>query len=193
MYDVLMNKNDNKIVSIRPRPSFVGCFLAYVRISFFKASPEQLPTSKACTIKAFLVYCAVNLWLLDIHSSALDVLVKIAVEMGLLTVFLKIGLMLTKKPERFEQTLSALIGIGMVISLISVPIYYLFIPQFLQQQDISQTVINITLVLLVWNLAVISHIFKRSFEISTLMAAVVAFNYLIFFEMIVISLLPEST
>lgn len=186
-----MSKNNN-VTPIRRKGTFFQCFSTYLKLSFFKATPEQLPFDFACIVKALVVYSAINLWLLDAHSSVFDVLLKIAIEMGLLVVFLKIGLKVTHKSERFIQTMSALIGVGMVISLISIPIYYLLIPQFLQQQELTQSVINITLLLLIWNLAVISHIFKRSLEISTLMSAVIAFNYLIVFELIVISLSTGS-
>ena len=193
MYDIAMIQNDNNVTAIRTKVSLLRCFKIYFNITFFKGSPEQLPLSWSCAAKALLVYCAINLWLLDTHSSTFDVLFKIIIEIALLVVFLKLGLKATNKPERFAQTMSALMGIGMVISLISVPIYYLLIPQFLQQQEVTQSVINITLLLLVWNLAVISHIFKRSLEISTLMSAVIAFNYLIVFEVIIISLATGAT
>lgn len=187
-----MIQNDNNVTPIRTKVSFLRCLNLYFKISFFKASPEQLPYNLSCTIKALFIYCAINLWLLDNHSATLDVLVKIIIEIGLLALFLKIGLKVTHKPERFIQTLSSLIGIGMVVSLISTPVYYLVIPQFLQQQEINQTVVNITLLFLVWNLAIVSYIFKRSLEVSTLMSAVIAFNYLITFQLIVISIFPGA-
>lgn len=146
MYDIAMTQKDNNVTAIKTKISFMRCLKIYFSITFFKGSPEQLPLNWACAGKA-------------------------------LRVFLKIGLKASHKPERFAQTMSALMGIGMIISLISVPIYYLIIPQlipqFLQQQELTQSVINITLLLLVWNLAVISYIFKRSLEISTLMAALI--------------------
>lgn len=191
MYDMAMSQKNN-VTSIRPKSTFFSCLKIYYKMSFFKASPDQLPFNASCAIKALAVYCVINFGLLDTHSSVFDVLLKVAVEMGLITIFLKIGLKVTQKPERFVQTFSALIGIGMIISLFSIPIYYLFIPQFLQQQDINQTVINITVLLLVWNLAVISYIFKRALEVSTLMSAVIAFNYLIVFEIIIISMASGS-
>ena len=183
-----MSQNDNVTPIRKPPPlSSVHCFIAYFKIAFFKGTPDQVPFNIACLLKAFIIYCAINLWLLDIHSSFASVMGKIAVEMLLLGAFTYLGLKLTKKTPRFLQTMSSLIGIGMIISVTSIPIYYLFIPQFLQQQEINQTVINITVLLLIWNLAVISHIFKRSFEVSTFMAATLSFNYLILFEVIIIS------
>ena len=46
-------------------------------------------------------------------------------------------------------------------------------------------VIYITLVILLWNLAVLSLIFKRAFDISTHISAMIAFNYFIAYQFIV--------
>jgi len=181
---------DNNVTPIfnHKKPLFFQCLVLYFKLTFFKISPDSLPYSVSCILKALLVYCSINLFLLSTHSSPFDVITQIAIELSLLASILKVGLKITKKPERFLQAFSAIVGIGMVISIISVPIFYLFIPSFLQGQDINQTVINITVLLLMWNLAVISHVLKRSFDISTLLSAVIAFNYLIVFEIIIISL-----
>lgn len=189
MYDIGMSQNDN-VTSIHKNKgySFLQCLSLYFKIAFFKASPDQLPLNISCMLKALLIYCAINLFLLNTQSSLIQVLMQIFVELSLLSFFVYFGLKIKQTPERFLQTLSALIGAGMVISLISTPIYYIFTPQFLNQEEVSQSFINITVVLLVWNLAIISHIFKRSFEINMIMAAVLSFNYLILFEVIVISL-----
>ncbi len=188
-YDIAMNQNDN-VTPIHKNKghSFLQCLSIYFKIAFLKASPEQLPFNINCVFKAFLIYCAINLFLLDTHASFNNVLMQIFIELSLLTLFVYLGLKIKRTPERFFQTLSALVGIGMVISLISAPIFYLFIPQFLAGEEVSQSAINITLLLIVWNLLIISHIFKRSFDISTFMAAALSFNYLILFEVIVISL-----
>lgn len=184
-----MSHNDNVTPIIKKAPqSFIQCFSVYLKMTFFKATPDEVPCDVSCLIKSLVIYCMINLWLLDVHSSAQSVISKIGIEMLLMITVLFIGLKVTKKQERFLQSLSSLVGIGMIISLISIPVYYLFIPQFLQDQEINQTVINITLVLLIWNLAVMSHIFKRSFEVSTFMAATISFNYLIIFEVIIISM-----
>ncbi|MDQ6983351.1 MAG: hypothetical protein Q9M44_01395 [Ghiorsea sp.] len=184
-----MSQNDN-VTSIHKNKghSFLQCFSIYFKIAFFKASPEELPFNLYCTIKALLIYAAINLFLLDSHSSFVNVLLRIFIELGLLTIFVYLGLKIKQTPERFFQTLSALIGIGMVISLISAPLFYVFFPQFLSNEEVTQDLINVTVILLIWNLAAISHVFKRSFEINSLMAAILSFNFLILFEVLVISL-----
>ncbi len=192
MYDIVMTQNDNNVIPLKRKIRFINCFIIYLKMSFLKASPEELPADWSCAIKALAIYFSINLLLLDVHSSTFDTLLKIMVEIGLLAIFVKIGNNIKKTPERFIQTLSGLIGIGMIISIVSVPIYYLFIPQFSQQQELNQGIINLTILLLIWNLAVMSHIFKRSFEITTLMASVISFNYLIVFEIIIISLSSGS-
>jgi len=189
MYDAHMSQDNNVTpISKQQKPLFFQCLSLYFKLAFFKISPERLPYNVGCLLKALLVYASINLFLLSTHSSPFDVLSQIVIELSLLAIILKIGLKITKKPERFLQAFSAIVGIGMVISIISVPVFYLLIPGFLQGQEVNQTVINVTLLLLMWNLAVISHIFKRSFDTSTLLSAVIAFNYLIVFEIIIISL-----
>ena len=187
---MLVMSQDNNVtpISNKQKPLFFQCLSLYFKLTFFKASPDQLPYSPSCILKALVIYYSINLLILNTRSSALDIITQIIIELSLLALILKVGFKITKKPERFLQAFSALVGIGMVISIISVPVFYLFIPGFLQGQDINQTVINITLILMIWNLAVIAHILKRSFEISTLLSSVIAFNYLIVLEIIIISL-----
>jgi len=191
---ILIMSKDNNVtpISKHQKPLFFQCLSLYFKLAFFKISPEKLPYDVRCIIKAVLLYCSVNLLFLDTRSSTADIITQIIIELSLLALILTIGLKITKKPERFLQSFSALVGIGMVISLISVPIFYIFTPNFSHNQDINQTVINITVLLLMWNLAVISHILKRCFDISTLLSAAIAFNYLIVFELIIISISTGS-
>ena len=45
--------------------------------------------------------------------------------------------------------------------------------------------IYITIAILVWNLAVLSLIFKRSFDISTHLSAIISFSYFILYQITV--------
>jgi len=191
LYDSAMSENN--VTPIRNPKVFSTCSSVYVRLCFFLASPEQLPANALCAIKAFIIYSAINIILLDIDSSAVAVIAKIIFEISLLAFIVYLGLKLTKQPERFLQTLSSLIGVGMVISIVSTPFYLFIVPEFKNTQEISQSVINITLVLLIWNLSVISFIFKRSFGISTLNAALISFSYLLLFQTFISSVFGSST
>lgn len=168
--------------------TFFQCLWVYTQLAFFRASPQQLPWNWSCAVKAFLLYVALNLFLLDSEDAMISVIFKILIEIGLLSGLLYIGLKTTRHLERFNKTLSALIGAGTVISAISVILYALISPEFYAQQEISQTVINLTLILLLWNLAVVSIILKRSLSISTWLSVFLTFNYFLTFELILMTI-----
>ncbi|MBL7004757.1 MAG: hypothetical protein ISR69_12135 [Gammaproteobacteria bacterium] len=166
---------------------FFNCFNHYLKLSFFRASPEQTPVSLACALKALILYIAVNLFLLDNQALVLEVMTKVMIELGLLTAFLYAGLRVTKKLKRFHQSFSSLIGVGLIVSLSSVLVYLVVSPEFFSIGEINQAVVYATLVLLIWNLSLISFILQRSLEVSTLMAIALTCNYFIIFELLMIT------
>lgn len=167
---------------------FKNCFFIYLKLCFFSASPEQLPWSWFCIAKSLIVYCLVSIFLLDVQSSVFDVVLKILIELGLILIILQVGLKITKQPERFHKALSAFMGVGMIVSLISVPFYTYLLPDVGEKGEISQALIYLTIIILVWNLAIISEIFKRTFNITTFLAFVVTFNYFISFQLLILAL-----
>jgi hypothetical protein len=50
--------------------------------------------------------------------------------------------------------------------------------------------LQLNLLLLFWNLAVISLIFKRAFEIRTIVAGIIAFNYFLLYELLLMNFFP---
>lgn len=84
------------------------------------------------------------------------------------------------------QTLSALIGTNLIMTSISLPIYSLIIDNSASNESFSQLEINLSIALIFWNLAVLSMIFKRAFDIGTLVSAMISFNYFVLFQLIII-------
>ena len=82
--------------------------------------------------------------------------------------------------------MSALIGINLIVSLVSIPVFYLLSSPTPDQ--VNPLTLQINVILLVWNLAIISLIFKRSFQINTLLAGFIAFNYFVLYEYILMKL-----
>lgn len=71
----------------------------------------------------------------------------------------------------------------MVITAVTIPLYRFAIQH---QNNIENLLIYVTLIILIWNLAVLSLIFKRAFEISTHLSAMISFNYFVVYQFIVI-------
>ena len=166
---------------------WLNCLAQYAQMSLFRSSPANLPYSLPCLLLTLLAYSLVGLILLSELRSVFSIIAQIGLEVLLLSAFSLIGLRLTKKNERLLQTVSALIGVNLVISIVSLPIMYL-LPEVEPEQPIDPLVLQLNLMLLLWNLAALSLIFKRSLEIRTLAAGFMSFNYFLLYELILLNL-----
>jgi hypothetical protein len=71
----------------------------------------------------------------------------------------------------------------MIITTITIPIYRSVANN---ETGIENVLIYVTLVILIWNLAALSLIFKRAFSISTHLSAMISFNYFVLYQFVVI-------
>ncbi len=91
--------------------------------------------------------------------------------------------------SRLGQSFSALLGTNMVISAVSVPVYHALTEDYTGDGEINRTVLNATLLIVFWNLAVMSLILKRALNINTILAAMISFNYFMVYQFLVIWLI----
>ena len=167
---------------------WIVCLRCYLRISIFIDSPSSLPAGMACIPLTLLVYVITGVWWLADVQGVTAVLVQICLEVGILYAISFMVLKFRKKTERVLQTMSALIGSSLVISLVSMPVLSL-LPEAPGENEINALTLQVNLLLLFWNLAVISLIFKRAFEVSTIAAGFLAFNFFLLFELILVNVL----
>ena len=158
----------------------------YLQMSVFSSSPAKLPFSQAYFILTLIAYITVGEFLLGEERTLLSIILQIGIEILILFTITFIALKLTNKPERLLQTVSALIGVSLIISLASLLIMSAF-PESGNAEELNPLILKVNLILLFWNLAVISLIFKRAFEIRTLTAGFIAFNYFVFYEFLLLN------
>jgi hypothetical protein len=161
---------------------WLACLKHYVKMCLFLSSPSNLPFNPKTVALTLLAYVMVGYTLLGNERNLISILGQILIEVGILYAISNTVLKLVKKPERLIQTMSALIGINLIVSLVSIPVFYLLSSPTPDQ--LSPMALQINLILLVWNLAIISLIFKRAFQINTLLAGFIAFNYFLLYEFI---------
>ncbi len=161
------------------------CLHQYLKMCLFQSSPSNLPFNPKTIVLTVLAYILVGYTLLASERSLLSITAQIFVEVSILYAISYLVLKLVKKPERLIQTLSALIGVNLIVSLVSIPVFYLVSPPTPDQLAGSMA-LQINVILLVWNLAIISLIFKRAFQINTLLAGFIAFNYFLLYEFILV-------
>ncbi len=161
------------------------CLKHYAQMTLFFSSPSNLPLGTGCIVLSLLAYIGVGLLLLDNQYGPQEVLLLVFFEILILGSISYIFLKVKNNSGRFIQTLSALIGINLITSLATIPVMSFLVPS--SEHPISSFATMINILFLVWNLAVISLIFKRSFDTGTLSAGFIALSYFMMYELLIIN------
>lgn len=171
--------------------NIIGQWLAslkhYILMCLLLSSPERLPYNLYCVVLTAISYFLIGLLLVDEQRSYSVVCAQILLELGMLGLIAYWGLRWKKVLERFLQTFSALLGVNMIITAVTIPVYRAVTQN---GTDVDSLLIYVTLAILIWNLAVLSLIFKRAFTISTHLSAMISFNYFVLYQFIVIWFSP---
>ncbi len=161
------------------------CLKHYALMCVFASGPDRLPYNPVCIIFSVLVYFLLGFTLVDEQRSYGIVTLQILLEILLLVVVAYLGLKWKKKISRFAQTFSALVGVNLIISAVMLALFD-FLPNGSSSETGAETsLLSATLLMIFWNLAVISQILKRAFEINTMMSAMIAFNYFFVYQFLV--------
>jgi hypothetical protein len=152
----------------------------YVSMCLFLSSPERLPCNAYCTTLTILLYYLLCLGLVDEERGFAELAAHLTLELILLALFVATGLRWKKLMPRFQQTFSAMVGINMLMTLLAIGLNQIDTDYESQLQN------PLFYLLLLWNLAAMSLVFKRALEIPTHLSAMIAFNYYVFYQFILI-------
>ena len=160
--------------------NIIGYWLASLRHYFlmclFLSSPERLPYNPYAFAVTVVAYFALGVAFVDAHFGYAMIAARIMLEIAMLAAIARAGLAMKNLLHRFPQTFSALVGINLIMSLVSIPLHRLY----LADADPNSSLANVIFILfMVWNLAAISLIFKRAFEISIRLSAMISFSYFV--------------
>ena len=150
------------------------------------SGPDRLPSGIQNIALSLFCYCLVGFALVDEQRSYATILQQILLELTLLAMVCYAGLKWKGLLPRFTQAFSALIGVNIIISVVSIPLYRFLVQSNELDAEISNTALNATMAIIFWNLVVMSLIFKRAFNINTLMAAMISFNYFLVYQFMVV-------
>lgn len=153
-------------------------------MSLLLSSPARLPWNPYCLLLTLCAYAATGLLLVDRQGYS-TIALQMLLELALLGTISWLGLKWKNMPQRWLQTFSALVGVNLVISLVSIPWQRAL---DIGEGEPTRAALLTFFVLVIWNLAAISMIFKRAFEISTQLSAVLSFNYFLVFYFILVGL-----
>ena len=158
----------------------------YAYMSLLLSSPERLPYHPQAIVLNIVSYLALSLFLVSEELSYARICGQFLLQLLMMGLITQVGLARKNLQARFVQTFSALTGTTLLIDAITIFVYL----QVLQQPGAQDsTVIGIGLIMLVWSLSVLSLIFRRAFEISTPLSAIISISFFFAYHLIVSGLL----
>ncbi len=155
-------------------------------ICLFKKGPQDMPYSVWLLRLLLVIYISIRVLMLSIHFDWLNVLLQTIVEIILVAGFFWTLLYLSRKPGRFYQVISAVLGTDALISFFSLP--------GLATMETGQgglLVFLIMLGLIGWHWAVTGHIIRNALEQSLSFSLGLAFLYLLGSYQVMALLFPE--
>ena len=160
----------------------------YVLMCIFRSGPDNLPAGIHSILFSLFAYCLIGFSLVDEQRSYSTIIQQIAIELSLLAVFIYAGLKWKNILFRLPQAFSALLGINMIISIVGIVVYHALIDEYgsASEGELDRNVLNAELLIVFWNLSVMSMVLKRVLDINTLLAAMISFNYFMVYQFLVV-------
>ncbi len=136
----------------------------FVDLCLLRATPQDVPDSTALLGTAVLVNVLVGLLLIvTARSGPLTALAESLVDVGMMLAVLRGALALTGHPARFHQSATAILGSSALLGLVSLPLLGWSSGG---ESDGAQLSGLLLLVLVIWNLVVLGHILRHTFNLS---------------------------
>jgi hypothetical protein len=153
-------------------------FRAFFNICLLKKGPQDLPLSRELLTLCLLLYTAVNILLALTTTAAVRAIASGVLETALVSTLTIIILRLTRHPERWVQTLTALTGTGCILGIMALPLFAG--SMFPGAGDFLQALLVILyLILIIWSLAIMGHILRHALDTTLGTGVVFAIIYIV--------------
>ena len=156
-----------------------------------KAGPQDLPKRLYLLVIAILAGIILDSLTTPIFLpklSVIDVIKVVVVYNIILLTAIYLLLKLIGYAERATQTITAIAGTGLFISLV-------LLPALLMMNSIDEQMKSISIFILidnVWRIVVNAHIFRHALSVSLLLAMILSVSYLLFGALVADILLPAQ-
>ena len=154
-----------------------------------RAGPQALPSGRNLLISAILAGILIDSFASSIlisKMSAFEIVTTVAIYNVLLLIAVYLLLKVIGYEKRAMQTLIAITGAGLFISLVLLPG---LITVDLSEQE-SKSFALFILIDNIWRIAVNAHIFRHALSVSLLMAMIISVSYLLLGVLVADFLLP---
>jgi len=140
--------------------------------------PQDLPCSLVLMKLSLLVYLLTGLPGMSISLSFPQSLLAMLLDVLVMLGFVYACLRAFNLQTRFVQSITALAAVGAVFQLLPLPLLYQ-LQNFQEGEQIAPGLSIFLLIVVSWNLAVIAHIFRATFNIRLLAAMALTISYIV--------------
>ena len=152
----------------------------YFDLCLLKAAPQDAPASKSAFYTTIFAYIVLGTFLTSFNQSLLPSIIVALLQTALFVFVTNLIMWIKKTPERFIQTVTALLGTGVFIATFAIPIVVLGTssPEGVETQSPISFLWMLSVVLIVWETVVIAHILHHAMVIPKLAAYGAALIYM---------------
>ncbi len=136
----------------------------FFQICLFKAAPQDAPSSKSVLYVAVIAYFLVALVITLQTQELAQSIVAASIQTGLIIFVTNLVLWIRKTPERYVQTISALMGACALIGVLAIPILNLII----NSGGLEGFNFVLWFIFIAWEALVVAHIFRHTMELPFL-------------------------
>jgi hypothetical protein len=143
-----------------------------IAITLGKKGPQDIPYSPPLLLIVLAVYLLTGLTITTLQSPWHEAIIQVLVEALMLAAFAGALLVIHKKRARLVQTLSALFGTDVVLTLPSIPLLV-----WLQQYPEAHGAFLALFTLMLWHVLVVGHILRHALSTNAIVGMVWSFCY----------------
>ncbi len=156
-------------------------FFAFFDICRLVKGPQDIPESKNLLTLCLTIYGLFSIGLAMFIETPGNAIIAGLMDIALLMLFTQALLQIYSKSLRWTQTVTAISGTGIIISIFALPLY-LVIDFSVANEINSAPQQGLGLLFLAslacWNIVIVAHIFRHALEINFVMAVVLAISYI---------------
>jgi hypothetical protein len=164
----------------------------YAQIALLRKGPQDIPASTALLIATILAYVVVNLLISALLPRITGPWMEIlAVDTAFTIVWYALLLRVLHKPERFVQTTTALFGYQIVLAPLTIASGWL-LRRFGEDAAWQLPLGLLFIVMLVWTVAINSHVVKEALEWSTASSVALVILQIVTLQLLLYSIFPSA-
>ncbi|MCW8906318.1 MAG: hypothetical protein OQL28_03635 [Sedimenticola sp.] len=136
----------------------------FVDIALLRAAPQDLPAAPVLVTLTLLVNLVTgSIVIVDHFNSLLVAVLAQLADLALLALLVWLILGYQKRPQRFNQAISALFGCGVMVNLIAMPLQ-LMIGDDPRTSPMGGLGVLLFIALMIWGLVIVAHVLRHTFE-----------------------------